>query len=418
VDGGRVAVGKSPQELYAEREKRVTNAIALGEPDRVPVTSLFDFFPARYRGITVREAMYEADKMTRAWVETFTEFAPDACDNPFPLRFLGGILEALDFKQLRWAGRGLGADDPYQYVETDYMKEGEYDAFLHDPTDYLVRTYWPRVFGALKPLGDLPPFNTVITYYMGLGSFAALLTPELEGAWQALRRAGEEVVRMVTAGRAFVAEMADLGFPMLAGSATQVPYDTLGDFFRGTRGITLDLFRRPGKVIAANDKLLPLMIRMGVEGAKRTGIPRVFIPLHRGSDGFLSRDQFARFYWPGFRDLMSALIDEGLTPLVFVEGDYSSRLDFLADVPPGKVCYHFERTPIATAKEALRDKACVRGGVPLSLLVTGTADAVREHCRTLLRTAGAGGGFILDASTVLSDAKPENVRAMYEAAMG
>ncbi|MBI5446851.1 MAG: hypothetical protein HY900_37255 [Deltaproteobacteria bacterium] len=406
-------MGRTPEELFAEREKRIAGAIALGRPDRVPVVSLFDFFPSRYRGITVQEAMYDPDKMARAWSETYEEFAPDACDNPFPLRQVGAILDPLDFRQLRWAGRGLGPDASYQFVEKEYMREDEYDAFLLDPTDFVLRTYWPRICGALEPLAKLPPFHTTVSY-ASFSILAALVAPELEGAWRALRRSGEEAAKMLAAARAFVSQMAGLGFPMLYGGTAYAPFDMLGDFFRGTRGLAFDLFRRPAKVEAALEKFLPMMIRQGVEGAKRTGIPRVFIPLHRGSDGFLSRDHFARFYWPGLRDVMLALIAEGLTPMVFVEGNFSTRLDFLAQMPPGKVCYHLERTPMELARETLRGIACLRGGVPISLLVAGTPEEVRACCRELIEGSGPEGGFILDTSTVLTDARPENVRALYE----
>ena len=56
---------KSPEKLYQERERRTQEAIELKVPDRVPVMSLFGFFPARYAGITFEEAMYDYDKMMR-----------------------------------------------------------------------------------------------------------------------------------------------------------------------------------------------------------------------------------------------------------------------------------------------------------------------------------------------------------------
>lgn len=42
----------TPQQLYEEREKRILDAIALKEPDRVPVVPLFAFFNCYYSGIT------------------------------------------------------------------------------------------------------------------------------------------------------------------------------------------------------------------------------------------------------------------------------------------------------------------------------------------------------------------------------
>jgi uroporphyrinogen-III decarboxylase len=63
----------------------------------------------------------------------------------------------------------------------------------------------------------------------------------------------------------------------------------------------------------------------------------------------------------------------------------------------------------------LGEGIAIRGGVPASLLVAGTPEDVKEHCRRLVETAAVGGGFIMDASSGLDDAKPENVRAMFEA---
>jgi len=94
-------------ELYKEREKRVNDAIALRVPDRVPIMALFGFFPAKYSGMTVEQVMYDPEKLLQAQMKTLLEFQPDMEQNPFGLRFLGPILEALDFTQLRWPGHGI-----------------------------------------------------------------------------------------------------------------------------------------------------------------------------------------------------------------------------------------------------------------------------------------------------------------------
>ena len=50
----------------------------------------------------------------------------------------------------------------------------------------------------------------------------------------------------------------------------------------------------------------------------------------------------------------------------------------------------------------------------LSLLIAGTPDDVRAYCKKLIDVVGKGGGFIMDASSNLDDAKPENVKAMID----
>jgi len=405
---------RTPEELYQEREKRVMDAIQLKVPDRVPVMALFGFFPAKYIGITCEEAMYDHEKMMKAWVKTMADFQPDMYENPYPVRFLGNILEVLDYRALKWPGHGLDTMLTYQFVEDEYMKAEEYDEFLFDLSDYMVRKLWPRLFGALEPFKKIRPINQLISYYMGLANLALFDLPEITSALNALSKAGREAQKMLSGAQAFSEEMKRLGIPPQFGAFTQAPFDTISDFFRGTRGTMLDMYRNPDKLQEATEKLLPIMLEMGVSSAKRRGIPRVFIPLHKGLDNFMSLDQFKTFYWPTLRKLMVGLIEEGLVPCPFFEGDCTSRLEMIADIPKGKACYAFERTNIFKAKEILGDHVCIRGNVPLSLLCGGTPDDVKEYCKKLIDKVGKGGGFILDAATGLDDAKPENVKMMIE----
>jgi uroporphyrinogen-III decarboxylase len=404
---------KTPEILYDEREKRVQDAIALNVPDRVPVMSLLGFFPARYAGITFEEAMYDYDKMMTVWKNVMAEFAPDMYENPFTIRYLGPVMEVLDFKQLKWPGHGCNVNSSYQYVEGEYMRGDEYDAFLFDMTDFILRTYWPRIFGAFQSFGKLPALNGIITYYMGLGAFAAFDDPEIEKSLGALMKAAKEARKLIKGAMEYAEEMKKMGFPPQFGGLAQAPFDTLSDFFRGTKEAMLDMFRRPDKVVEACEKLLPIMLKTGL-AAKARGHKRVFIPLHKGLDGFMSPEQFNIFYWPTLKELVIGLIDEGLNPFLLWEGDCTSRLEAIADIPKGKAVYWFERTDIFKAKEILGDTVCLRGNVPLSILVSGTPDDVRGYCKRLIDRVGKDGGFILDASTVLDDARPENVKAMID----
>jgi len=70
---------------------------------------------------------------------------------------------------------------------------------------------------------------------------------------------------------------------------------------------------------------------------------------------------------------------------------------------------------LTKAREVLGEGICVRGGVPVSLLVTGTPERVREHCRRLIETVANKGPFIMDASSGLDDARVESVRALFDA---
>ncbi len=403
------------EQLYRERAKRIDDAIGLKVPDRVPLAVSFGFFVAKYGGYTNREVMYDPDKLWEAQWKTTRDFQQDMDRDPYGLTVLGPILDLLGFNQLRWAGGGLPPNASYQFVEGEYMKAEEYDHFLLDPSDFIVRVYLPRICGSLSGLAKLPSLHSIISYSMGLPfGLAPFSLPEVREALDVLKQAGDESVRVASYSKRFRDRAREEGIPLQWGGFTQAPFDTLGDYFRGTKGIMLDMYRRPDKLLAACEKLLPLMIESAANGYKGSGNPRIFIPLHKGLDGFMSLEQFKRFFWPSLRALMMALIEQGMIPCPFFEGDCTSRLEVIKDMPEGKACYKFESTDLVKAKEILGDRVCIRGGMPISVLIAGTPEDIKEHCRSIIRTVGKGGGFIMDASTGLDDVSSENVRAFFD----
>jgi uroporphyrinogen-III decarboxylase len=160
--------------------------------------------------------------------------------------------------------------------------------------------------------------------------------------------------------------------------------------------------------------MTPIAIKMGASAAKMNGNPVVFIPLHKGADGFLSDSQFKTFYWPSLKNLLLGLINEGCVPFPWAEGGYNSRLEVIKDVPRGKVLWGFDATDMERAKKVVGDAACIGGNIPQSLLQIGTPEEVKRNVKGLIDTCGKGGGFILMNGAVIDEAKPENIRAMID----
>ncbi len=407
-------MNKQVEELYTEREARVNRAIALENNDRVPIIFMFGFFFAKYAATTPYELMYNSEKLYEQGKKVILDYQPDMYANPIMYVYPGKLLDSMDFKLLRWPGHGIAEKNPYQFVENEYMGTDEYDELIYDPSDWILRRYLPRVCGNLEPLEKLLPLRQYLSYNTIVQKFAAFGNPKVITALESLIAAGRESYKMIQQAIAFKNELTSLGFPSQSESVTLAPFDALGDCLRGTKGLMLDLYRKPDKVLEACEKLTPLLIEMGVNDAQRTGIPRVFIPLHKGAEGFMSLDQFRKFYWPGLNKLINGLIENDITPCLFIEGNYNSRLEIIADIPKGRAIYHFESTDIFKAKAVLGKQVCIRGNVPLSLLSTGSVEDIKAYCKKLIDVVGKGGGFIMDATGVLDDAKPENVKAMVD----
>lgn len=408
-------MAETPEELFGERTKRVEDAVQLKVSDRVPVAPTFGFFYAMYAGLTPEETHNDYEKWAAAVKKTIQDFEPDMANNPRLVMLAPGpALDIVDFKQVRWPGHGITRGHSFQYVEGEYMKAEEYDAFLEDPSDFVIRTYLPRIYGVLEPLKMLPPLSSMMAGYTAAHLTTALARPEIMGALETVAKAGAESLRWRNVIDSLNKELAGMGFPLCSHAAASVPFDVIGDYLRGTRGVMLDMYRVPDKLIMAAEKVLPMQLKSAAYIAKRSGNPRVFIPLHKGAEGFMSLEQFKTFFWPTLRQLIVGLIDEGLTPWLLVEADYTSRLEIMRDIPKGKAIYHFELTDVFTAKEILGDVVCIRGGVPNSLLCTGTPEDIRDRCKQLIDMVGRRGGYIMDAGAVIDDARPENIKAMID----
>jgi uroporphyrinogen-III decarboxylase len=405
-------MGKKPEELLKERERRIFDAIQLKVPDRVPISVFGSFFSAKYYGFTCRDVMYDQDKAEQAALRFLQEFQPDTGENPFMFTLIGEQLESIGYNRLAWPGHGLNDMSSYQYLEREMMTEAEYDEYLFDPTDFVIRKVWPRIFDTLKPFEKLPPLQTV-TDYMSVSTFVTFAEPAMKKALEAIVNTGEKVQETLGAAMTFNQKLVDLGFPIIMGGAALVPFDYISDILRGTKGAMVDMRRVPDKLLAMIEKVYPMMIRMGLI-AKWGGKKGVFIPLHKGLDGFMSTDQFKTFYWPWLKKMIETFIAEDLIPMVLWEGHCDTRLELIGDIPKGKALYMFEGTNMFKAKEVLGDVVCLQGNVPLSLLVGGNPDDVKNYCRKLIDVVGKGGGFIMAPATALDDAKPENVKAMFD----
>ena len=402
------------ENAYKARIIRVKDAIQMKKlPDRVPVCPLPGFFPVYHAGMTPHDVMYDYDKLTMAFRKYVLDFEPDVQPGA-TAPGAGRVYEILDYKLYSWPGHGVSPKHVYQCNEGEYMMADEYDALIQDPTGFFSNVYLPRVFGALEPFQMLPFLPGILEIY-GLGfNFIPFGLPPLQAAYQALFEAGAEALKWAGALGAFDGEMASLGYPTFWAGFTKAPFDTIGDTLRGTKGIMLDMYRQPDKLLEAMEALVPLMIKLGVGTAQMVGKPIIFIPLHKGADGFISDEQYKKFYWPTLRKVILGLIEEGCVPNPAAEGYWNTRLEVVQDLPKGKTLWMIDQSDMARAKETLGQNACLLGNVSSVMLQLGTADEVRDYAKQLIDTAGKDGGFIMANGAFFDEAKAENVKAMVD----
>lgn len=410
-------VSPEVEQAYKARVQMFMDVIDLKKPQRVPVVPFAGFYPFAYAGVSARDAMYDYVKLGYALKKYHADFLPDSLAGS-PIYGPGKVFEILDYKLYRWPGHGVPDTAPYQALEAEYMKADEYDALIADPSAYFMRGYLPRVFGALSNFPMIGPFTDILELPFTGGSIIPFGLPPVQEALKKLMEAGQAALEWIGACLAIDGETtATLGLPGLMGGFTKAPFDTLGDTMRGTRAIMLDKFRQPRKILAAMEQIVPLAIDLGVRSATNGRNPVVFIPLHKGADGFMSNDDFKKFYWPTLKAVILGLINEGLVPYLFVEGGYNQRLDIITDpdIPAGSTIWMFDQTDMREVKKRFTGWACFGGNVPASMLKAAKPAEIKDYVKRLIDDVAGDGGYMLATGAVLDDAEAENLHAMIDA---
>jgi uroporphyrinogen-III decarboxylase len=405
---------KSPEELYKERDQRLADAIDLKVPDRVPIDMSFGYFPARYTNQPFSIVYYEPQKWCEAVKKTVVDFQPDSL---FYIQGLqpGKALEKLDPKTQRWPGHGVSENTGNQAIEGEFMKADEYDLVMKDSTNFTLRYMMPRTVGSMEAWANFPDFSDAARGQMGAMMLAeALARPDLAASIATLQEVGREIAEWRKTLPDINAEVEELGFPVGGMGAGGSPYDQVMNGFRGMPGTMTDMYRQPDRLHELIDYFLQTSLKRIAAMPYREHHKRSFMATHRGSDGFMSHKQFEEFYWPGLKAIILAAIDKGIIPCIFFEGDWTTRIEYLLELPKGRIMAHFDSTDIFRAKDILKGHMCIRGNFPGSLLTAGTPDEVKEHVKKLIDYVGKDGGYVMCPRVVPDFAKPENLHAMID----
>ncbi len=204
------------------------------------------------------------------------EFQPDAAmgvyNNP-------GLQHGHRRRPMTWSSSpamASPANGSFQFVEGEYMKPEDYDAFIEDPADWSIRKYWPRVFPELAGFGMLlPPLGMAAFGHYNLYNLGVIKAPPVaarpanvdergRGAGQV--RCAHDGDDAAPGGRRFCA--AAVGRLALI----EAPFDFMSDTLRGMRGIMLDIHRRPAKLLAAMEKVLKFQLEFAISWSRATGL--------------------------------------------------------------------------------------------------------------------------------------------------
>jgi len=403
-------------DIYYERLKIYENAVSLKQEGRICIAPQVMYLPIfMYGETTTKDVMQDYRNAIPSWLRFHREYSPDLYWDPAALAPLRA-LEELDCQYIRWPGRHLDENAVFQVIEQEFMTADEYLEYAEDPTGFMIRKILPRHYKNLDGLKMVDLSSAI--YFSALYSMIPFALPPVRKAIAAMTATGEHMLDYAAALGEMKALFAAEGWPSASDYVSLAPFDFFNDLFRGIVNTTMDMIECPDELLMAIDAATKVQVRrIRSHMARDPHAKSVYFYLHNGTDYFMSPDLFGKFYWPGLKACIEAVIDMGGVARVYTEEKFNQKLDFLADVPKGKVVYHLINTDLKLAKEKLGGVACISGGIDGTLLYYGNPDQVERNVRETLDVVMQDGGYILDTSVSLDLAKPENLRRMFDTAM-
>ncbi|MCL2121956.1 MAG: hypothetical protein FWH28_06880 [Clostridiales bacterium] len=405
------------QKKYDEKLKRIKDATALKEPDRVPICPVPELYPIYNAGYTVAEVIYDTSlqKSRNAAIKYLTDFDPDTGTGA-GLVFAGEgpAMERIRPKNMRWAGMPgaiIDENSLQQFIEYPLLLDDEYEEFFKDRTGWALKKALPRVSGLFDPLADFQ-YN-LGNASRGARQLASLFsTPAyramiqdfwaIEDFYQVYQARVDEINQMVY----------EMGYPVVRGGAAGVPFDFYSDFLRGTLLACADLYDRPEDVQRYIDEALEVTLENIRATKGQDEGKHISMALHKGMDGFMSDEHYRKYYWSHLQKIILAIIDSGKVPYIYTEGKYNTRIDCLTEVPPGKVIYHFEEVDIQLAKKELDGIACIRGAFPANTVVYKTPSVIDEKVKETMDILAPGGGYLFSTGYPIEGCPVENMEAL------
>jgi len=390
-----MATSTDMEALYQERLNRYTTAMRNEKPDKVPIRPFVAEFTAKYAGYTCQEVVHDYEKAFDAARKCAADFDWDAVVANMVFVWTG-LTEAISTNYYAIPGIQIPADVGFQYIEPPedeaFMREDEYDQLIEDPVAFLYNVYLPRTANDVSPMGQPTSLRNNLSFVKGgmamMQYFAGFGT-------QNARLRSESGTVSAIAG------------------ILKAPFDIIADKLRGYKGLCMDMYRQPDKVLEACEAMAVHLLHV----AHITADPDKKVPIglwmHRGCVPFLSPPQFEKFYWPTLKWIIEELAKMGHQVLFYAEGEWNPNLKYIAELPDLSIIYHVDRGDVFEVHKAVGHKFCISGGIPNELLAFGTPDEVRACCKKVIDGVAGAGGYIMDASAIMqNEPTVENLKAL------
>lgn len=373
--------------LLKERKRIIEETTSNKKSDRVPVVSLCTTWAYWYYGKKPLDSFTDPDLNKQVFRKLYQDFYWDGILLPRNGKsFSQRTIDLLGGGTYTYDRNGMQQTKPGSVT---VMEPDEYPELIEDPYKFVLEKVFPRRYELMRRTDDKKYEDMVEVMKDAIGMAKQFSEED--------RIAEEEFG---------IAQMRTLAF--------YSPIDYVLDYMRDFDVIMGDVKRRSKLVNEAGMALIDFAFDnignvMPEEGKV------IFMPMHLPQ--FLNKKDFEKVYWPSYTALLNKIISKGFKVVCYFERSYEHLFEYLKELPKNKIVGLFENDDIIMAKKRLGDTMCVAGGMPVSLLQSGTKQACIDHVKRVIDEAGRDGGYMFTTDMIMltdSDGKAENLHAVNE----
>jgi uroporphyrinogen-III decarboxylase len=365
------------QTLYQERADLIQRVINLEPVERIPVIMQAQAFCPRYMGMTMAEYCSNPDAPLSVTLAAMDRLGGLDGINLASAGLSTPLLSSVWLSRIAVPGRDLPADSLWQVQEAEVMTIADYDTIIEKGWQAFFMEYLPRVI-------DPAEFGAAVGWAMN------------------------NTASSMDAYRAH-------GYAPVCSAACTIPFE----YFCGGRSMQkffFDLYRIPDKVQAAMDRIFPDILGQAIGTAKASGVNGVWIGGWRSASALVGPKLWDRFVWPYILKFTYALIENGLTPVLHWDQDWSRDLIRLQELPAKKCILNPDgMTNLKKFKELAGDRMAMMGDIPAAIFSNGTPDDVYAYVRDLVELFDHKGLILAPGCDAPINTKAENMEAFIAA---
>ncbi|NLM53011.1 MAG: hypothetical protein GX197_09380 [Firmicutes bacterium] len=375
------------QNLLQERIQLFHDTAEFKKTKRIPQISNFFTWKILDSEFTLSEALFDYNKMEKVVCDFHERYNFDAYTDlgtRNPVRVTNAL-----------GGYHYVIDDEKEVINIDdqvYFEPEEYPELIENPIKFIWTKVLPRKYKKLREKDALNSFKIATYEFLAYSEY------------------NQRIIEK------FVKEYQVPTLMNMQGGVLLHPLEMLFNFFRGIKGLSLDLRRHKSQVLEAIAVLEKMFVEPALAALDNPGSPTTVFDAYTAflAHSILSPKQFGEFYWPTLKRIIDKLVATGKKMYIFSENTMLQFYEYFQDVPKGHLIIHVELDDIFEARKKLPN-ICFAGGMPADLLGYADEQTCIDYAKKLIDEIGRDGGYIFSQNKMMSfrnDCKRENLLAV------